>query len=318
MKRFIIFTLCLVLLLPISACQGGEATRVYTLNGTTGFGMAPLICDAGEGKTSGNYVFTVLGDATAVRDAVINGTADIAALPTNVAAALYNATNGGVRVIALNTGGVLHLVSTDASVNSLADLSGKTLFVPAQNPTFITSAILEKASIEGITLDSTTYAAPDQLRDALVNGFVTNAILPEPMVSIALQKTATSTSPARAVLDLTAEWEKHYEKGSLVQGCVVVRTEYLEKNPEKVALFLKEYEKSVNYVKENTDTAADLITKAEIFGNTAIAKAALPKCNLMFVTGEPMKAALSAFLAKMPPKSIGGALPSDDFYYIPS
>ena len=318
MKRFIIFILCLALLLPISACGGGEETRVYTLNGTTGCGMAPLICDAGEIDAKGNYAFTVLDDPLKVRDAVINGTADIAAVPTNVAAALYNATNGGVRVLALNTGGVLHLVTTEKHVNSLAALVGKTLFVPAQTPAFIMSAILEKVTVQHLMLDSTTYQKPADLRDALVNGLVKNAILPEPLASTAVQKTASSPSPARIVLDLTSEWEKHYEKGSLVQGCVVVRTEYLEKNPEKVALFLEEYERSIRFAKKNTDDAAEMIVEAGIIDDVSIAKAALPKCNLLFVTGEPMKVALHAFLATMPPKSIGGALPSDDFYFIPS
>ena len=319
MKRLIIFTLCLALLLPVSACQGGEETRVYTLNGTTGCGMAPLICDAKEIDAKGDYAFTVLDDPLEVRDAVINGTADIAAVPTNVASALFNATNGGVKVLALNTGGVLHLVTTEKHVNSFAALAAtQTLFVPAQTPAFIMNAILEKVAVQNFMLDSTTYQKPADLRDALVNGLVKNAILPEPLASTAVQKTAASASPARAVLDLTELWEKYYEKGSLVQGCVVVRTEYLEKNPEKVALFLEEYEKSIRYVKKNTDDAAEMIVEANIIDDVAIAKAALPKCNLMFVTGEPMKTALSAFLATMPPKSIGGTLPSDDFYFIPS
>lgn len=318
MKKILILLLCLLLILPIGACKGTDTTRIYTLNGTTGFGMAPLIQNAKNNETKGNYTFTVLGDATAVRDAIINGSADIAAVPTNVAAALYHATEGGVRVIALNTGGVLHLVSTDAAVNSLTDLAGKTLFVPAQNPAFITKAILDRANITGITLDSTTYDTPDKLRDALVNGLVTTAVLPEPMVSIACKRTDTSPSPVRVLTNLTTEWEKHYPKGSLVQGCVVVRTAYLEAHPDAVARFLEEYEASITYVIENTDRAAEIIAETEVFSNAEIAKAALPKCNLLFVTGEPMKEALSAFLATMPPKSIGGALPDDAFYYIPS
>lgn len=319
MKRLALFALCLALLLPFVGCGGGEEMRVYTLNGTTGCGMAPLICDEEEIDAKGNYAFTVLDDPLKVRDAVINGTADIAAVPTNVAAALYNATNGGVRVLALNTGGVLHLVTTEKHVNSFAGLAASnTLFVPAQTPAFIMNAILEKVAVKNFMLDSTTYQKPADLRDALVNGLVKNAILPEPLASTAVQKTASSPSPARIVLDITSEWEKHYEKGSLVQGCVVVRTEYLEKNPEKVALFLEEYERSIRFAKENTDDAAEMIVEAGIIDAVAIAKAALPKCNLLFVTGEPMKAALSTFLATMPPKSIGGALPSDDFYFIPS
>ena len=146
MKKLLSLTLALLLLLSLVACkneelpQGAPAEiRVWTLNGTTGFGMAQLMHQKESGAAQQNYVFTVESTATNVRDALINGTADIAALPTNLASAVYNATNGGVKILAINTGGVLYLVTNTtngASATALTDLSGKTVYCPAQNPAF--------------------------------------------------------------------------------------------------------------------------------------------------------------------------------------
>ncbi|MBE6605007.1 MAG: ABC transporter substrate-binding protein [Ruminococcaceae bacterium] len=314
MKRIICLLLFLLLCLPtLAACrQTTDTVRVWTLNGTTGFGMAPLIAAADEST----YTFTVEKDATAVRDAVINGTADIAALPTNVAAALYNATNGGVRVLALNTGSVLYVVGTDGDIRDLSALSGKTLFVPAQNPTFIMKALLDRAGIPDVVLDSTTYPTPDALRDAVAAGLVTLAVLPEPMLTIAKEAAAREGRALKSLLDVGAEWSNYFNEDSLVQGCVVVRTAFLEEHPEAVAAFLQDYEACIHYVNSYPDLAAAHIKDVGIFANAEVAADALPHCNIIFKSNTDMKSALAAFLAQMPPKAIGGKVPDDDFYYL--
>lgn len=289
--------------------------RVWTLNGTTGFGMAQLMQQKKNGKAALNYNFTVDSVPTNVRDAVINGTADIAAVPTNVASALYNATNGGVKVLALNTAGVLYLVTADENVQTLADLSGKTVYCPSQNPVFITNALIAKSGITGITVDSTKYANHDELRTAVASGLVEYAILPEPMVTIAKAAAKNNGITLNTPVDLTAEWNKYFTEGSLVQGCVVVRTEFLEAHPNEVAKFMEEYKASVEYVIANPTEASEMIVAAGIFAQAPVAAQAIPKCNLCFVSGAEMKTRLSTFLAEMPLASIGGKLPGDDFYF---
>ncbi len=330
MKRFLLITLSLLMLLPLfAACQSydGELTvNIWVLNGTTGFGIAPLIEDKKAGNTALNYSFTVETNATNVQSALINGTADIAALPTNAAAALYNKSqalndeNAGIVLLALNTRGVLYLVANTAKATapaSLADLAGKTVYCPAQNPAFVTKALLDKAEIAGVTLDSTTYAEPAALRDAVAAGLVDYAVLPEPMVTIAISKAkqANAGVTLAAALDLTAEWASAFGTDSLVQGCVVARKDFVEKHPEEVKKFLEEYKASITYVMENPKEASEKIAASGVFAQAAVAEKAIPKCNLCFLTGAEMKTAMSAFLSALPLSSIGGALPADDFYF---
>ena len=275
MKRIFCLLLCCMLLFPVAACKKNEAQiRIYTLNGTTGFGMAPLIA---ADTADDYYNFTVETDATVVRDAILSESADIAALPTNVAAALYNATNGGVRVLALNTAGVLYVVTADTTVTTLADLAGKTLYTPAQNPAFITAALLKQAGYTDITLDSTTYAKPEELRDAIAGGLVSYAVLPEPMVTIAISSAKKSGITLLAPVDLTREWASCFTGGAPVQGCIVVRTAFLEAHPTEVTAFLEAYKAAIEEVKAEPAAAAQKIATAGIFKDAAVTELALPR-----------------------------------------
>lgn len=339
MKRILALTLALLTLLtlfvacndPENTPDGGETPKkltanVWVLNGTTGFGIAPLIENAKAGTTALDYKFTVETNAANVQAALLNGTADIAALPTNAASALYNkakaqsSENAGFVLLALNTRGVLYLVANTAKVTApatLADLAGKTVYCPAQNPAFVTKALLDKAQTANVTLDSTTYAEPAALRDAVASGLVDYAVLPEPMVTIAISKAkqANAGVTLTAALDLTAEWKTAFGTDSLVQGCIVARKAFVDAHPEEVKKFLEEYEASINYVIENPKEASEKIAASGVFAQAAVAEKAIPKCNLCFITGADMKSAMSAFLAALPVASIGGAMPADDFYY---
>lgn len=320
MKKLI--TLLLVLALSIvafSACGETVDTeldvRVAVLNGTTGFGMAGLMNADQNGESALNYTFSVETDASNINAALIQGTVDIAALPTNAASVLYNKTEGGVKVLALNTLGVLYVVENGNSVNSLADLEGKTVYCPAQNPEFIFRAICEKSGVANVTID-TSYAQPAALMNAVATseeGMI--AVLPEPVLSVAMNKNPS----LRVALDLTAEWTAIMGSNSLVQGCIVVRTAFLEEHPAEVAKFLEEYKASIEFLNENVAEAAGLVVELGIYAGAApIAEKAIPKCNITYMDGADMEAALSAFLAtlfEIAPASVGGTLPTNDFYY---
>ena len=316
-----LLTLCLVLLVCLSATACADAAidkdlpvRVWTLNGTTGFGMAGLIADAGDGKAALNYSFSVESDPSVVTAALVSGDCDIAALPTNAAAALYNKTKGQVQVLALNTRGVLYLVTDGKEkIESISDLNGKTVYAPAQNPSFIFAALCSKYGIE-LDID-TSYAQPAELNAAVAAGKVSLAVLPEPMVTVA----KSQNQDLVVALDLTAEWDKVMEPGSLVQGCVVVRREFAEKHPAELKQFLADYEASVKLLSDDVQAAAAKIEASGIFAKAAVAAKAIPNCNVCFVTGEDMQRDLGAFLEIMfekTPQSVGGAVPGDDFYCV--
>ncbi len=317
-----VLSLTLIMVFALTACSTVDLDselqiNVAVLNGTTGFGAAKLAEDAKNGKTLLNYNISVETDAANIQAGLINGSIDIAALPTNAAAALYNKTEGGVKIAAVNTLGVLYVVTNGIDLSKIEDIKGMTVYAPAQNPAFILEAIcLGNGMINGedITID-TAYAQPADLRAALVSGKVDIAVLPEPMVTIAL----SANNELSVELDLTHEWGRVYGENTLMQGCIVVRTEWAEAHTKELEEFLKNYEESVNYTVSSPKEASELIVSNGIFaGNAKVAENAIPKCNIVYMDYEDgIAESLNKFFRAIYDvnfKSVGGTLPDDGIY----
>ncbi len=323
--KILAFLLAVVLVLPLafsSCAQKPDETKeikIYALNGTTSLGMAQMIQKAKDNTDTMNYNISLHASADAITGAIISGECAIAALPTNAAANLYKKSEGKIQLLALNTLGILYLLDAENSVTKLEDLKGKTVYLPGagSNPEFITAALLESAGLKvgtDVILDTTSYNSPDALQAAILAGQATLAVLPEPKVSVVTTKMDT----VAVALDLTAEWEKIHGENTLVQGCLVVNTAFAQENPAELLQFLKDYEASVNEIQSGSEDAINMIVDAGILPSAAIAKKALPKCNLCFFSGEEMKPLMNSFCEKMNaanPAAVA-AVPDDGFYYI--
>ena len=305
--------------------QPAERTKVNfgVLAGPTGMGAAKLWDDSKNGKSTNDYTMTLFGAPTDVAPKLISKELDIAAVPTNLAAVLYQKTNGGVQLLALNTLGVLYLLTAEGeSIHSIEDLKGKTVYSSGQAavPEYVFNYILDAYGLkEEVTV---IYEAEhDAVVAALAAGKAQIAVLPEPKVTAAL----TQVKGLSLSLDLTKEWESAVAKKGdgdclLSMGCVVVRKAFAEEHPEAVAAFLKEYEASVNFMKDpaNMDAAAALCEACGIIPKAAVAKKALPNCNLCLIAGTDMKTQIAPFyeiLFGFNPAAVGGKLPDDAFYY---
>ena len=282
-------------------------------------GMVQLMQADEQGTSAVDYNIMLAAAPDEISGKIVTGEADIAAAPINLAAALYNKTEGKVAVIAVNTLGVLYVLENGGDVNSIADLSGKTLYATGQGatPEFVLNYLLEKNGVAG-KVDVQYMADHAELATLLAadEGGVKIAMLPEPNVTAALLK----NSSLRIALDLTEEWNKVSGGAQLVQGCLIARKDVLESNPDAVNAFLQEYASSTAFVNEKPEDAATLIEQYGIMASAAAAKIAIPNCNIVCVTGEDMQADALAMLQVLfaaDPKSVGGKLPGDDFYYLP-
>lgn len=288
---------------------------VAYMKGPTGIGMAKLNADADENKTENNYTFKVAATADDFKADFLAKNINIASVPTNLAASLYNATNGKVRILAVNTYGVLSILENGNSIKSISDLKGKTIYATGkgQNPEYILNYILEKNNINPQTDVTINYVTSDELVANLISGKAEIAMAPEPAATTVLINNAN----LNRVLSINDEWSK-VSDSKLMMGCVIALDSYVEENPKAVEKFLSEYEKSINYATENIDEVAAYCEKYTIAASTAIAKKAIPNCNLCFVTGSAMKENVNSYfevLFNADAKSIGGKLPTDDIYY---
>lgn len=314
-KKTLCALFCAALLLCALPALADDPTRVYALKGPTGIGMTGVMRDQPEA-----YAFTLCGAPDEIVAAIASGSADIAACPTNLAATLYQKTGGNVQLLALNTLGVLHVVTSDAQIDSIGDLAGRTVYATGQAsvPEYVLSYILEQNGLtESVHVEY--VAEHSELATLLASGKADIGILPEPHVTSALMQ----NDSLRAALDVTALFDEAAKKAGndgmvLSMGCVIVRRAFAEEHPEKVEAFLSDYAVSVALVNGDVETASELVERFGVLPKAAVAQRAIPNCHIVFVAGEAMRAQIEplyALLLAANPQSIGGAMPGDDFYY---
>ena len=288
--------------------------RVAALKGPTAMGMVKLMEDSGEGSVNGNsYEFTVVGAPTEITPMLVKGEVDIAALPANLAAVIYNNTKGKVKVLAVNTLGVLYICENGNSVSSIEDLKGKTIYSSGKGstPEYALDYILEQNGLSDLPIEWKSEHA--ECVAALLNDPDAVALLPQPFATTAIMKNPS----IRIALDLNNEWDKVSPESALLTGVVVARTEFVEKEGAAVEKFLEEYGKSTAWVNENVAESSLLIGNLGIV-TAQVAEKALPYCNIVCITGPEMKERLSGYLEVLynaNAKSVGGVLPGEDFYY---
>ena len=323
MKKMILLALALMMVLaPLAACEQRETERgdapadlpetpipVATLAGPTGMGLVQLFDSAA-------YDISVYSAPDQITPKIISGEIGVATIPSNVAAVLYNRMQGGVQVVAVNTMGVLYIVESGDTVTSIEDLAGKTLYVSGQGatPEYAIQKILAHNGVDDVTIEFVGTHA--DLANAVAAGDVTLAMLPEPFISTVLSKNAALTIK----IDINEEWRKIFgEDAGMPMGVTIVTSDFAA-NRENMDRLIADYSASVDFVVTQTDSAASEIVTNGIVASEAIAKAAVPRSGISFITGAACKAILADYFEVMfasNPESLGGAIPDDDIYYMP-
>ena len=316
MKKLIsaLLLLCmLTVLIALPVCAEGEAVRVGALTGPTAMGMVKLLED---GKDT--YEPTILGAADELVPLILQGQVDIASVPANLAATLYNKTEGGITALAVNVLGVLYIGEFNTeNLHSLADLKGQTIYATGKGstPEYFLRYVLSQNGIDPDKDVTVEWKSEPSEVVALLNAEQKGiAMLPQPYVTAAASQLGEGF---RVALSLSDEWA-NLDNGTLCTTAVVMaRSGFVEQNPEAVEAFLAEFEASVQWVNENVADAAQLCGDYGII-KAPVAQKAIPQCNIVCITGEQMKQALSGCLGVIfaeNPKAVGGQLPGDDFYY---
>ncbi len=322
-KHLAVLTVLVLAVALFAGCAKADPVdvRVAALKGPTAMGLVSFMnkSDLGE-YTDNKYSFQLMAAVDEVSPMIVKGDIDIAACPANLASVLYNNTDGAVEVLAVNTLGVLYIVESGDAVSSVEDLRGKKIYASGKGatPEYALNYILEGNGIDpdaDVTIEWKSEHA--ECLAALMEEDGAIAMLPQPFITTA----QTKSDKVRVALDLNAEWDRLQKDSEapsgLITGVVVARKEFVEKNPDAVEMFLKHYKDSVEFVNGNNDEAAALIGSYDIVPE-AVAKKALPACNIVCITGKEMKEKLSGYLGALfeqNPKAVGGKLPADEFYY---
>ena len=294
------------------------ALRVAGLKGPTTMGLINLVDAAARGESDVALDFTMYGAADEIVPLLVKGDLDAAAIPANLAATLYQKTEGAVQVAAINTLGVLYIVeNSDTEYQSIADLKGKTILTTGKGttPEYVLRYVLSENGLDPDTDVTIEYfsESTEVVAQMTARGEGSIAMLPQPFVTSALSQVEGLT----VKFDMSEEWEK-VAGSQLVTGVLVARTDAIEADPEAFDAFLTAYQASTEAANSDLEGTAALCESYGIVAKAALAQKALPECNIVFVTGSEMRTDLETYfqvLYDADPASVGGALPDDAFYY---
>lgn len=291
-----------------------EVLRVGSLKGPTTMGLVNLMSEVESGAKNG-YSFEMQSQPDVIMSELVSGKLDIALLPANVAAVAYNKTKHGVSAIDINTLGVLYCVTGDENIKSVKDLAGKTVLSTGQgaSPEYVLNYLLEK---NGVTDCDVQFKSEATEIAALLKQDPTKiAILPQPFVTVA----TAQNDQLKVAFSLTDEWKSVSPDSKLLTGVTVVRNEVLENRAAEVDQFIADHQASTEKAATDVDATAELVAKYGIIAKAPVAKKALPDCNIVAIAGDEMKTDLAGYLQVLfdaNPKSVGGTMPDDDFYYL--
>ena len=291
-----------------------EVLRVGSLKGPTTMGLVNLMSEVESGAKSG-YSFEMQSQPDVIMSELVSGKLDIALLPANVAAVAYNKTNHGVSAIDINTLGVLYCVTGDENIKSVKDLAGKTVLSTGQgaSPEYVLNYLLEKNGVTDCDVQFKSEAT--EIAALLKQDPAQIAILPQPFVTVA----TAQNDQLKVAFSLTDEWKSVSPDSKLLTGVTVVRNEVLENRAAEVDQFIADHQASTEKAGTDVDATAELVAKYGIIAKAPVAKKALPNCNIVAIAGDELKTDLAGYLQVLfdaNPKSVGGTMPDDDFYYI--
>ena len=303
-----------------TSAAAGYTLRIGSLKGPTSMGLVELMDQAAKGEAKGSYEFTMVTAADELLGKIVSGDLDVALVPSNMASIIVNKTNHGVNVLNINTLGVLYVVSSDDSIKSIEDLKGKTVYLTGKGttPDYALQYLLKA---NGMTTDDVTLeykSEPTEVAALLKEKPDAIGLLPQPFVTVAMAQNDT----LKMVLDLTKEWDavSGEDGGSLVTGVTICRGELFEEHADAIQTFMEEQKASAAFANENVAETAKLVAAAGIIEKAPVAEKAIPYCSITYIDGTDMKNRLYGYLSalyEMDPATVGGELPTKDFFYIP-
>lgn len=286
-----------------------DALRIGSLKGPTSVGLASMMA-AGQG------VFTVAATADEIAPKLLQGELDIVLVPANLAATLYQRTSGGITVLDVNTLGVLYAV-TSADVTSVEGLRGRTVYMTGKGavPEYTLRALLEASDMRWDDVNVQFRSEPAEVAALIAQEPESVGILPQPFATAATMKDAG----LKQGIDLTLAWEKATggDRGSLITGVTIAKTDTVASKRAAIDEFVTRHSTSTDIARSDPARIAPEVVSLGIIDSEQVAEASIPRCNVVCLTGEQMKDALSGYLGilyQQDPASIGGALPGVAFY----
>jgi len=260
-----------------------------------------------------------------LRALTLKGGADFIAVPSNVGANLHNK-GVDIKLLNISIWGILAILTRDESLKTLEDFKGKEIGMPfrADMPDIVFEEIVKKQGLDPKKDFKLKYlGSPVDAMQMLIMRRIDHALLAEPATSMALRK--TGSYPLKLIApdlyrgpDLQKEWGEAFKVEAKIPQAGMAVLGDISKNKHFVKRFKEEYNKSLAWYKNNPKEAGELIVKTLPMLEASGIADSIEYVRFDSVDAQDAKKDLEFFygiLESNNPKTIGGKLPNDSFYY---
>ena len=295
--------------------EPAKEIKVVVPDGLPAMGAAKLIKDNPKIEDGYNVNYTIEKTPENLVTEVMKGDADIAIVPSNVAATQYNK-GIGYKIAGTTGWGSFYLVSTE-KINNIDELKGKDIYNIGKGltPDIVTRDILKSL---GLNVDKdVTFSYLNgitELAPTILSGKAKFAVVPEPALSQVLAK----KPDLNIVMNLNEEWEKLNKTDyGFPQATVIVKEDLIKNNKEFVDKFLEQLDNSVKFAVDNKNELGPICEEIGVSANKDIIAKAMEKANLKYVPIKDSKNEYNTYFKKLydfDSKSVGGKVPDDGIY----
>ncbi|MDR2535216.1 MAG: ABC transporter substrate-binding protein [Treponema sp.] len=306
--------LCFLALVMTFFLEAQSSVTIYGLKGPSGVGMIRLFEQPPQHSgVTVNVEALAQADLMAAR--FIAGDAKVGILPPNVAAKIAS-TGKRIQVAAVVGTGMLSLLTSDPSIRRIEDLKGKTVEVAGQGatPDYVFRRILisKKMNPDRDVRLNFSLAYPE-IAQSLIAGRVSTALIPEPFATMA----RSGKPDLRQISDIQQEWVNAGGSGNYPMIALVVDADFAASQPALLRTILNSVKNSIEWVVAHPAEAGTLVEKHNLGLRAAVASAAIPRSNYIFIPALEARSGLEALykaFLEFSPASIGGKLPGENFY----
>ena len=298
-----------------------------TLAGPPAIVSAPLIHMAETNALQGvaqRTVFTAWRDPDQLRMMAMGGKADVLAMPSNVAANLYNR-GAGVALLNISTWGSQWIVTRDAARKTLAAFKGEEIAVPFRGdmPDIVLQLLAARQGLDPLRDFRIRYVpTPMEAMQLLITRRVSHALLTEPGVSLALRK--TQSFPVGLIAptlhrgaDLQQEWGRLFQRAPRVPQAGIAAVGGVRAQPQVLAAVVQAYGQSVAWCRGNALECGRMMARhIDLLTPEAVADA-IATSQLDAVPAAQAREELEFFYGQLMtrnPQLVGGKLPAAAFY----
>lgn len=312
----------------LASCAAPEVTeqRVNFIvpNGSPAISIAKLVSEFDE-IDGVKMDYEIVTGASTLGPSLISDSAQIAIMPTNVAATLYNK-GADIKLVSVNVHGNMYLLSTHENL-TLEDLKGKVVYSIGQTgtPDIMFKYLLDDAGIsynnpddeDSVTIE---FGAQDTFPANVISGTYEYAIVSEPIVTNVIAKANSIGRELKISLDFQEAWGEITGMTGIPQASIVVRGDIFIKFPGLVESILEILADNEVWVAENAEKANAALKERSGSDLPPLSGAILERSNISLKLAKDAKADIITYfeaIMEFDSNQIGGKLPDNSFYYIP-